>query len=141
MKTLKQYCEDLLLNPSPNGFCMLKPGFTCHKEDFEKQFVAHGWKILNCTSKLFTRPEIEEFYICHKDKDFYINLCDYMITDSCECYSVFKNCKNPIKEMDKFKEMIRKKWGEDEMRNAMHSSDSAENVVREHGLVFNKING
>ena len=128
MRTLKQYYEDLVLNPSPNGFCMLKPGFL-------------GWKILNCTTKLFTRPEIEDFYICHKDKDFYFNLCDYMITDSCECYSVFKNCKDPIKEMDKFKDMIRKKWGTDEMRNAMHSSDSKENVIREHGLVFNKING
>jgi nucleoside diphosphate kinase len=140
MKTLKKYYEDLVLNPSPNAFCMLKPGFTQYKDEFEKQLAAKGWKIINCCAKKFTRQEIEEFYSCHKDKDFFIKLCDYMITGHCECYSCYKRCDDPIKEMNKFKDKIRDEWGEDEMRNAMHSSDSKENVIRECSLAFNTVN-
>jgi nucleoside diphosphate kinase len=140
MKTLKKYYEDLVLNPSPNAFCMLKPGFTQYKDEFEKQLAAKGWKIIAYCAKKFTRQEIEEFYSCHKDKDFYIKLCDYMITGHCECYSCYKRCDDPIKEMNKFKDKIRDEWGEDEMRNAMHSSDSKENVIRECSLAFNTVN-
>lgn len=140
MRTLKKYYEDLVLNPEPNGFCMLKPGFAQYKDEFEKQLAAHGWKIINHCTKRFTRPEIEDFYSCHKEKDFYYKLCDYMITDDCECYTCYKRCDDPIKEMSKFKDKIRDEWGEDEMKNAMHSSDSKENVIRECKLVFNAVN-
>lgn len=140
MRTLKKYYEDLVLNPEPNAFCMLKPGFAQYKDEFEKQLTANGWKIINHCTKRFTRQEIEDFYACHKEKDFYYKLCDYMITDDCECYTCYKRCDDPIKEMSKFKDKIRDEWGEDEMKNAMHSSDSKENVIRECKLVFNVVN-
>jgi nucleoside-diphosphate kinase len=140
MRTLSKYYEDVVLNPEPNGFCMLKPGFVQYKDEFEKQLKAKGWTIVNQCTKRFGRPEIEDFYSCHKDKPFYNKLCDYMITDDCECYSCYKNCKDPIGEMSKFKDKVRNEWGEDEMKNAMHSSDSKENVIRECKLVFNTVN-
>lgn len=140
MKTLTNYYEDLVLDPKANCFCMLKPGFVKYKDEFEKLLRAHGWKICKTCTKLFTRPEIEEFYICHKDKGFYNKLCDYMITEACQCYAVFKHIKNPVKDMESFKEKIRQEWGEDEMRNGMHSSDSDDNVKREIELAFNCVN-
>ena len=140
MKTLSTYYEDLVLDPKANCFCMLKPGFIKYKDEFEKLLRAHGWKICKTCTKLFTRPEIEEFYICHKDKGFYNKLCDYMITEACQCYAVYKNIKNPVKDMESFKEKIRQEWGEDEMRNGMHSSDSDDNVKREIELAFNCVN-
>ena len=41
--------------------------------------------------------------------------------------------------MKTLKDKVRKAWGKDEMKNAMHSSDSLENVKREKNLVFNNI--
>ena len=140
MKTLTNYYEDLVLDPKANCFCMLKPGFIKYKDEFEKLLRVHGWKICKTCTKLFTRPEIEEFYICHKDKGFYNKLCDYMITEACQCYAVYKHIKNPVKDMESFKEKIRQEWGEDEMRNGMHSSDSDDNVKREIELAFNCVN-
>ena len=140
MKKLSTYYEDLVLDPKANCFCMLKPGFVKYKDEFEKLLRAYGWKICKTCTKLFTRPEIEEFYICHKDKGFYNKLCDYMITEACQCYAVYKHIKNPVKDMESFKEKIRQEWGEDEMRNGMHSSDSDDNVKREIELAFNCVN-
>jgi nucleoside-diphosphate kinase len=140
MKTLTKYYEDLVLNPEPNCFCMLKPGFAKYKDEFEKLLNLQGWKIIAQCIKKFTRDEIEDFYIMHKDKPFYHKLCDYMITDDCVCYTCHKNCQDPFKDMDAFKKKIRDEWGEDEMKNGMHSSDCKENMKKECLIAFNTVN-
>ena len=140
MKTLSKYFEDVVLSPEPNAFCMLKPGFNQYKDEFEKLLKLNGWTILKHCTKQFTRPEIEDFYIMHKDQGFYHKLCDYMITEACECYSCYKRCKDPYKEMGEFKKKIRNEWGEDEMRNGMHSSDNKENMLKESNIAFNTVN-
>ena len=140
MKTLSKYFEDVVLSPEPNAFCMLKPGFNQYKDEFEKLLKLNGWTILKHCTKQFTRPEIEDFYIMHKDQGFYHKLCDYMITEACECYSCYKRCKDPYKEMGEFKKKIRDEWGEDEMRNGMHSSDNKENMLKESNIAFNSVN-
>ena len=63
MKTLTKYYEDLVLNPEPNCFCMLKPGFAEYKDEFEKLLNLQGWKIIAQCIKKFTRDEIEDFYL------------------------------------------------------------------------------
>ena len=63
-----------------------------------------------------------------------------MITDNCKCYTCYKNCKDPYKDMADFKDKIRDQWGEDNMKNAMHSSDSKKNMKEEIKLAFNHIN-
>ena len=140
MKTLSTYFEDMVLSPEPNAFCMLKPGFNQYKDEFERLLKLNGWKIIKHCTKQFTRPEIEDFYIMHKDQGFYHKLCDYMITEACECYSCYKRCKDPYKEMGDFKKKIRDEWGEDEMRNVMHSSDNKENMLKESNIAFNTVN-
>ena len=140
MKTLSKYFEDVVLSPEPNAFCMLKPGFNQYKDEFERLLKLNGWKIIKHCTKQFTRPEIEDFYIMHKDQGFYHKLCDYMITEACECYLCYKRCKDPYKEMGDFKKKIRDEWGEDEMRNGMHSSDNKENMLKESNIAFNTVN-
>ena len=140
MKTLSTYFEDMVLSPEPNAFCMLKPGFNQYKDEFERLLKLNGWKIIKHCTKQFTRPEIEDFYIMHKDQGFYHKLCDYMITEACECYLCYKHCKDPYKEMGDFKKKIRDEWGEDEMRNGMHSSDNKENMLKESNIAFNTVN-
>ena len=140
MKTLSTYFEDMVLSPEPNAFCMLKPGFNQYKDEFERLLKLNGWKIIKHCTKQFTRPEIEDFYIMHKDQGFYHKLCDYMITEACECYLCYKHCKDPYKEMGDFKKKIRDEWGEDEMRNGMHSSDNKETMLKESNIAFNTVN-
>lgn len=138
MKSLKQYIFEQIENSlEMNGFCILKPGFLEYEEQFLDILKNKGWQIVRKTKCHLTDEQAHELYKPHKDKDFYEDLCKYMISGECICCSCHKNCEEPIKEMYKLKDLIRNKWGEDEMRNAMHSSDSLENVNRETKIVFN----
>ena len=70
---------------------------------------------------------------------YYKDLCKYITSDKCLCALCHKDCDDPIEDMKTLKDKVRKAWGKDEMKNAMHSSDSLENVKREKNLVFNNI--
>ena len=61
-----------------------------------------------------------------------------MVRRKCLCCKCYKECNNPIEEMDKLKDQIRNKWGKDDMKNAMHSSDSLQNVKRESKIIFDE---
>lgn len=122
-----------------NGFVILKPGFLSHESDFLTLLSNNGWRILQKKRGTLTQEQAEALYFMHKDKDFYNNLCDYMSSgDSLSC-SCQKDCNNPIKDMSTLKDKVRYQWGEDDMKNAMHSSDSIDNVERESNIVFNNI--
>lgn len=120
-----------------NGFAILKPEFLSHKEDWLNMLKNNGWQIVQTKQFKMNDKMAKELYKMHKDKDFYNDLCKYMSSDECVCCSCHKNCKDPIKEMTELKERVRKSWGKSEMKNAMHGSDSLENVYRESHLVFN----
>jgi nucleoside-diphosphate kinase len=114
-----------------NGFCILKPEFLEHEEDFLALLKNNGWKIVQKKKLLLTKEQSSNLYSPHKDKDFYKDLCDYMSSGECLCCSCHKDCENPIEDMKKLKDKVRENWGKDEMKNGMHSSDSIENVNRE----------
>lgn len=60
-----------------------------------------------------------------------------MSSDKCICYQLYnKDTKNPIEDLKKVKDIARKKWGKNEMKNCMHSSDSEDNVKRESKICF-----
>ena len=138
MKTLTKYYEDVVMSPEPNGFCMLKPEFNEYGPEFVALLKNKGWKVLDHVSKKFSPNEAEDFYKGLKDKPFFHKLCNYMSSGPCECYKCHKRCKDPIGEMKAFKKQVREQWGIDEMKNAMHSSDSPEAVIRECGIAFSK---
>ena len=126
----------------PNGFCILKPGFV---NEYEKQFCdllqKSGWNIINKKRTVLTPDQASTLYVNLEEKPFYADLCDYMSSDDCLCVSCYKDinkCKDndPICDMKELKDTVRDQWGEDEMKNAMHSSDSLDNVVRETTLCF-----
>lgn len=119
-----------------NGFCILKPGFLDHEDDFKNMLMNNGWRIMQTVRRTLTHDEAEELYKMHKSKKFYKDLCNYMSSSDSICYMCYKDCDNPIKDMKTIKDMVRKAWGIDDMKNGMHSSDSLENVKREYKLVF-----
>lgn len=134
MKDIIEYINESLDNI--NCLCLLKPGFIKYKDEFEKLLQSKGWKIKKQLVKKFSKDEIEEFYKMHKDKPFYYDLCNYMCSDDCCCYACYKNTDDPIEEMNKFKDNFRKQYGESDMKNGMHSSDSLNNVKREYKIIF-----
>ena len=129
MKSLVKYVKESQLEV--NGFIILKPGFEKHYEDWKTLIQNKDWDIIRCNKIKLTGDQAEDLYLPHKDKDFYNDLCDYMCSGDCYCAICHKDCSNPIEDMKKIKDTVREKWGIDDMKNAMHSSDSLENVDRE----------
>lgn len=114
-----------------NGFAILKPGFDQYYNDWKNLLQNKKWDIVRCNKIRLTGDQAEDLYLPHKEKDFYNDLCDYMCSGDCYCAICHKDCEDPIKDMSMIKEEVRKNWGIDDMKNAMHSSDSLENVDRE----------
>lgn len=120
-----------------NGFAILKPGFLDIQDDFEQLLEDNDWTISDVTIVKLPKDVAKELYEPHKEKDFYNDLCDYMSSDKCICYLLHKDCEDPIEDLKEVKEEARKKWGKDDMKNCMHSSDSKENVERESKICMN----
>lgn len=135
MKSLTQFILESK-NLELNGFCILKPEFLDHEEDFLALLKNNDWNIVQKKKLLLSKEQSENLYSPHKDKDFYKDLCDYMSSGECLCCSCHKDCEDPIEDMKKLKDKVRKNWGKDEMKNGMHSSDSLENVNRESKIIF-----
>jgi len=138
---MKSFKKTYMLNESNNtinGFVILKPEFLDHEDEFLKMLDNNGWKVIQKVKRTLTNDEAKELYKMHKDKEFYNNLCDYMSSSDCVCCLCYKDCEDPVKDMDQLKDKVRNAWGIDDMKNAMHSSDSIDNVNRESKLIFEK---
>lgn len=120
-----------------NGFAILKPGFLDLRSEFEQELEDNGWKISDLTKIKMSLDDAKKLYKCHEKEDFYNELCKYMSSDKCIAYELYKDCEDPIDDLGKLKDKIRDKWGKDDMKNCMHSSDSKENVKRESDICFN----
>ena len=134
MKSLIQYIKEVLCEV--NGFCILKPEFLEHEFEFDELLKNNNWQIVQKTKKTLSLPEAQELYISKAKEDYYEDLCIYMASDECIAYMLYKDCEDPIKDLEKLKNKVRKTWGKDDMKNAMHSSDSKENVEREYKLIL-----
>lgn len=136
MLSLSQYILNESKDDYLNGFVILKPEFLNHKDEWLKILQDNEWDILDKQTLTLSNEQAKELYKMHKDKDFYDDLCKYMSSGECLCCKCYKECADPIEQMDKIKDDIRKKWGKDDMKNAMHSSDSLQNAARESKIVF-----
>ena len=121
-----------------NSFVILKPEFLSHKNEWIETLQNNEWDILDKKQLTLSKDQAAELYSMHKGKDFYDDLCKYMSSGECLCCKCYKECNNPIEEMDKLKDQIRNKWSKDDMKNVMHSSDSLQNVKRESKIIFDE---
>ena len=121
-----------------NSFVILKPEFLSHKNEWIEALQNNEWDILDKKQLTLSKDQAAELYSMHKGKDFYDDLCKYMSSGECLCCKCYKECNNPIEEMDKLKDQIRNKWSKKKKKNAMHSSDSLQNVKRESKIIFNE---
>lgn len=134
MKKLSSVIENI---SRVNGFVILKPEFMEHENGFLTLLKNNGWNIIQKKRGVLTQEQAEALYKPHKGKEFFNDLVRYMSSGECLCCLCQKDCDDPIKDMSSLKDKVRDKWGKDEMKNAMHSSDSIENVDRESSAVFN----
>lgn len=120
-------------------FIIIKPGFLNISKEIISEFIDNGFEVKQSKTKRLLLSEAKELYKIHKEEDFYEPLCKYMSSDITTAFILTKNCSNIFKEVGKIKDRIREKYGESDMRNVMHSSDSLEYMKDEMKIYFNEI--
>lgn len=115
-------------------FIIIKPGFDKYINEIEQLLINKGFSIYKKLTRKLSLDEAMSLYKVHSKEDFYEDLCKYMSSKECTGY-ILNNRKG--NDLLKLKDEIRKKYGKDDMRNTMHSSDSKKNVERESRIFFN----
>lgn len=134
MQTLRNFILESSLNI--NAFIILKPEFLKYKDEWITMLKNKGWQIVQQKEIQMTKDQAEELYYMHKNKEWYNDLINYMISEKCVIAECHKSCDEPIKDMENIKHKFRDAYGISETKNGMHSSDSLENVERESKIFF-----
>ena len=133
MKNLKIYLTD----PKKNEvFVIIKPGFLKKSADIMMMIKEEGFELVKTKTKFLTLDEAKKLYLIHKDEEWYKSLCDYMSSDLTLGLLFKSDDKDPLKKMAEVKDKVREKFGESDMRNVMHSSDSYEHMLDEQCIYF-----
>jgi nucleoside-diphosphate kinase len=139
MKDLREFLLEKV-NPDKKIFVVIKPGFLDKAQEILDMYKDEGWTLKFSTIKQLLLSEARELYKVHKKQDFYKDLCDYMSSGVTRAMIFTKPTnKDEFKEATRIKDVIRDKWGESDMRNVVHSSDSKENMEHEAGIYFGKV--
>lgn len=139
MKTIKNYLNAALLTESQQIFTVIKPGFLNLQDEIVKLFQENGWEIYKNRTMKLSEEQAKRLYQSHKKEDFFEPLVKYMSSGLSEAIIYSKSGRtdsDTFKATDKIKDEIRKKWGESDMRNVMHSSDSLEHMIEEMSVYF-----
>ena len=135
MKELGIYITESAIKSGLNKkeFMIIKPGFLKSKNAILEMLREYDIIPVSELQKRLSLSEARKLYKPHSKEDFYDDLCEYMASgDSIG----FIMCNYGKYDMTKVKDTIRKKFGKNEMENAIHSSDSPLNVVRESKIYF-----
>lgn len=120
-------------------FTVIKPGSLHLAKNIIEIFNKNGWEVSKLRTKQLLRKEADKLYAVHKKESFYNDLCKYMSSGPSMAiiFTRDKPSNDKIyKEVSEIKDRIRKKWGESEMRNVLHSSDSYEHMLKEMSIYF-----
>ena len=140
MKPLSAYLKNPAIkqtNIPKEVFVVVKPGFLDKANQIIDKFARKGFVFKQMRIKQLTIGEAKRMYYVHKDEDFYYKLCKYMA--SAPCLGILFDASgidDPFKITNELKDQIRKQFGEDDMRNCLHSSDNVENMNKEMSVFF-----
>lgn len=142
MKDIKSYLNSNISDPMRKNHVLVvvKPGFGHLVGRFCETFKKYGYTIVKTKVKRLTPDEAKNLYKIHKKEDFYDSLWKYMSSDITTAFILKKKSDNIFKEFEKLKDEIRKEYGESDMRNVLHSSDSYKNFTHEAGIYFYNVN-
>ena len=143
MKDLETYLKSTNVNDpmkKNHVLVVVKPGFESLLETICSLFKTNGYQIVKTKTKRLTMQEAKELYKVHKQEDFYDDLCKYMSSGLTTAFIVKKKSNNIFDEFAKLKDKIREEYGESDMRNAIHSSDSYKSFTHESQIYFYNVN-
>ena len=131
---------------------IIKPDAYSRRIEIEETIMKEGFLLVDKKRLRFTKELAEEFYDEHKEKPFFSDLIDYMTSGDCMALCLgkenginhWRTLIGPTKVSEAKKsapKSIRAMFGdgENDMRNAVHGSDSPENAEREIDLIFPNI--
>ena len=130
-------------------FVMIKPDAVARGAvgQIVSRFEAMGFTILRMEMKRLSRGEAERFYEPHRGKEFYEKLVDFItsgpvvgiLLEKENAVQVARAIIGATDPKEAARDTIRWQLGTDITRNAVHGSDSPENVLREAGIFFGVI--
>ena len=133
---------------------IIKPDAMARRIEIEEIIMKEGFVLVDKKRLRFTRDLAEEFYQEHKEKPFFKDLIDYMTSGDVMAMCLGKNdgiphwrqLIGPTKVSEAKKnapKSIRAIFGDptNDMRNAVHGSDTYESAGREIDLIFPAITG
>ena len=130
-------------------FSMIKPDATARNltGKINAKFEEQALRIVAQKRVRLSRLQTREFYIVHKDRPFYDELVEYMVSGPVvvqvlEGENAIVRNREIMGATDPAKAgigTIRKEFGEDIGRNAIHGSDSPENAAQEISFFFSGI--
>lgn len=130
---MKSLVEFITESQNKKEFMIIKPEFLQYRNEILEFLKQHNIIPIQELRKTLTLSEAKKLYKPHSKEDFYENLCKYMSSgDSIG----FVLCNYGNNDLLALKDQIRNKYGVDEMRNVVHSSDSGLNVHRESKIYF-----
>jgi len=130
-------------------FSIIKPDATARNltGKINAKFEEQGLRIVAQKRLRMSRLQAREFYIIHKDRPFYGELVEYMVSapvvvQVLEGENAVARNREIMGATDPAKAApgtIRKDFGENIERNSVHGSDSAENAENEIRFFFSDI--
>lgn len=144
MKSLYEFIDTDIRNANSRAFdifTIIKPGFLNLSKEIIERFNENGWEVYKTRTKKLLLSEAKELYKIHKDEEWYESLCNYMSSGESMAVmyrKIYDATKTPdiFKETEEIKDAIREDYGESDMRNVMHSSDSLEHMENEQVIYF-----
>ena len=130
---MKSLVEFITESQNKREFMIIKPEFLQYRNEILEFLKQHNIIPIQELRKTLTLSEAKKLYKPHSKEDFYENLCKYMSSGDSIGFIL---CNYGNSDLLKLKDKIRDKYGVDEMRNAIHSSDSISNVQRESKIYF-----
>lgn len=126
--------------------CIIKPGAVKnrHQGRILQRVIDEGFEIVALSQAQLSRPVVEGFYAVHRERPFFGELVDYMMSGPVVLAALRRggavaHWRKVIGATDPAKAeagTIRKEFGQDLTSNAVHGSDSTENGLRETAYFF-----
>jgi nucleoside-diphosphate kinase len=142
MKDLSKFLEQNMKDPMRKNhvLAVVKPGFENMLGKLCEIFIENGYTIVKNKTSRLTLDQAKQLYKVHSKEDFYSNLCNYMCSGPTTAFILKKKSDDIFKEFEKLKEKIREDFGESDMRNVLHSSDSYKAFTHESQVYFYNVN-
>lgn len=108
------------------------------------QIEASGLKVIGLRMTRLSQAQAEQFYAVHKDRAFYPTLVDYMssgpivaiVLEGSDAVSTYRTLMGATNPENADEGTLRKQFGTNIEKNAVHGSDSVDNARKEIAFFF-----